>query len=124
MDLSGDVMFAHYRSVLVVPGKRRQAKRVVLDEDNKVRYGTPWNFPWLDMSSATVILADCGVCMRKCDKPLRPSMPDHCLRLSEMFSTAKTSGICSDRCILCDKLGTTAEPVSRCSLCLVAMHSR
>ncbi len=46
-------------------------RRVMLDEDDKVRYTMPWGNPWLNVAGAEMILPDTGVAMRKVTRPFR-----------------------------------------------------
>lgn len=116
----GDVHFVHWRSYGEI------GQTVVLDEDNKVKFSTPAFFPMVDMSSATIVVPDCGVRMEKVRRKERPVCPATALRLRDMLQNALGVG-CSGggilHCSACGGHGSTdlAEP-ALCPLCLLAWH--
>ena len=101
------------------------ALRVVGDHMNRIKYSVSNSLGGsavdletaLTTGTATMILPDCGVEMHK---SFRLPIPEHVLRLQQMWSTALSVSL-GDICIFCNG-GSYPELVTVCPLCNTSMH--
>ena len=112
-------------------------KRVFLDGDHRIVFSVAANYPLENMSSATMLLKDCGNRMRKVAEDYRDHLQELPLRLLTSYQLAATQSdlasgmkgarvpISQGECMVCQKdCQLHPENVEQCALCLMSFHGR